>query len=68
MSDLFRICMTPAADCTLTVTCWNHESHHKDCCHVRYGTTHGSQAKFRCPEFSPFPVANDGRGGGNERD
>lgn len=57
MSDLFRVCMTNEADCALTVTCWNHSSHHKDCCHVRYGVTHGSQAKFVCPEFSPFPEA-----------
>ncbi len=61
MSDLFNVCLTPAADCPLTVTCWNHESHHRGCCHVLYSVTRGSQAEFGCPRFSPFPdVEADG--------
>ena len=59
MSDLFNVCLTPASDCRLTVTCWNHISHHADCCHVLYSVTHGSQAEFGCPRFSPFPETED---------
>jgi hypothetical protein len=59
MSDLFNVCLTPAEDCALTVTCWNHASHHKDCCHLSFSVTHGSQAEFGCPRFSPFPETED---------
>lgn len=52
--DIFSVCNTSAEFCDLTVTCWNHLSHHEDRPNLRY-ITRGSPAKFACPDFSTFP-------------
>jgi hypothetical protein len=51
MTD-FNVCLVESGDCPKTAICWNHFSHHLDCCHIGYRTVPVGDS---CVIFEPFP-------------